>query len=136
MKESPARLRSRHGPRASSGVVGAPAHKNINYAQVITREIALEGLDGITLDALVTRLEAAAPTTLALLQLSDSGTEAEDVVDEKIPISSVQGSSKTSMDPGVREKLMQLAWEVARGQPEVAVYVLKEPRQDLIIFNR
>ena len=79
----------------------------MNFVSIIIDEIALEGLDGITLPDLLTRLQRRK--------------------------SEQQASIFQSQD---EHRILNFIWNVVRVQNELQIFKLPETRNKLVIYNR
>ncbi|KAK2720796.1 hypothetical protein QYM36_004610 [Artemia franciscana] len=78
-----------------------------HFGDIVLDEIALEGLDGITLSTLWTRLKARLKT--------------EDICYGRVPVS---------------KETYEYIWEICRDASSIYAYVLPAPRPHLVIFHR
>ena len=91
-----------------------PISTGVNFVSAILEEISLEGLDGATLDAVVTRLRARPSAHAILAQEKERGDKEED---GDVP-------------------LRGLVWRSCRAHPQLRFYRLPAPRPKLVIFDR
>jgi general transcription factor 3C polypeptide 1 len=99
---------AKDGNAEESTKTGTDRRANVNYMSDVLDEIALEGLDGITLEATAKR------------------------IDKKWNGSKKKKKSDAVAGDGFRAFL----WKIVRLQKEISVYQLDQDRDELKIFNR
>ena len=92
-----------------------PPGGGVNFVSAIVDEIALEGLDGATIDAVVTRIRGR-PAAHAVIGGGKSDDEDEQQRET--------------------ERFAELVWRSCRGHPQLSFYTLKDPRPRLVPFDR
>ncbi len=98
-------------PNAYLDTVMTSRRQDFNLGSVLLDEVALEGLDGVTLPALATRL-LTVPSPCAIFRGAEDATPAG--------------------------PLLQMCWDVIRSKAGkgINIYQLQQDREELVVFNR